>query len=147
MKKGMFLAITVVLFGMAGVSPAQDGDLGVELDVTWVSKYIWRGFDLYDDKAAFQPSVNIDLYGTGFSFNVWYSVSGASGNVNAEEVDYTLTYSNTLYEGESYKTNYAVGWRYYNYPDNGNSDKDAQEVFFYMEMPDICPFGTTPHYM
>ncbi len=30
-----------------------------------VSKYIWRGYDLFDDHGAFQPSVNADLFGTG----------------------------------------------------------------------------------
>ena len=106
MKKGMMIAALVIL-GMAGVANAVEtayGDLGIDVDATYVSKYIWRGIDKYDDKAAFQPSVNFDLFDSGWSFNVWYSVAGASGDsdfstVNAEEFDYSVTYSNTICEG------------------------------------------------
>jgi len=76
---------------LAGPALAQQGDLGVTVDATWVSKYIWRGFDVLDDKAAFQPSIDFDLWDTGFHFTIWTSWAGASKNggsistVNKEE--------------------------------------------------------------
>ena len=48
---------------MIGVTTLRGQDepakLGIDLDATYASKYIWRGYDLFDDHAAFQPSVNI----------------------------------------------------------------------------------------
>ena len=58
--------------GVVGWGPSAWGQeaeersgLGVTADVTWVSKYVWRGYDLFDDHAAFQPSVDADLLGRG----------------------------------------------------------------------------------
>ncbi len=151
MKKKGILLTAVVLLTMAGLAQAQEGELGVTLDATWVSKYIWRGFDLFDDKAAFQPSIDLDLYGTGFSFNIWTSQPGSSGTsdistVNAEEWDYTLTYSNSVLDGETYKTDWSVSWIYYNYSDNPAETSDAQEINVALSWPDICPFGIVPSY-
>ncbi len=138
---------------MAGF--AADGDLGIDIDATWVSKYIWCGFDKYNDKAAFQPSINFDLWGSGVSFNVWASYPGASGsdptgtsgNVNKTEMDYTLTYANTVFDGETYKTDYAVSWVYYDYPETTTNAADAQEFNIALEWHDLCPAGITPHYV
>ena len=151
MKKGMYFLTAVVLFSFFGTAIAQDGDLDVTLDMTWVSKYIWRGFDLMDNKASFQPSVNVDLYNTGFSFNVWSAQPGSSGSggqstVNAEEFDYTITYSNSVYEGNWYAMDYAVSWVYYDFPDQPDNAADAQEFNFAFAWPEICPLGTVPHY-
>lgn len=139
----------LVILGMAGVANAVEtayGDLGIDVDATWVSKYIWRGFDLYDDKAAFQPSVNFDLFDSGWSFNVWYSVSGASGNVNGEEIDYTVSYSDSICEGQSWQTDYTASYVYYDFPDMASKDADASEFNVAFSWPDVCPFGTVPSY-
>jgi len=149
-KKGILLA-AVILLSTAGFVQAQESELGVTLDVTYVSKYIWRGIDKLDDKAALQPSINIDLYDTGFSFNVWSSFAGSSGTsttstVNAEEWRYILTYGDSLFDGENYKTNYAASWVYYDYPDMASKDADAQEFNVALSWPDICPGGIVPSY-
>ena len=149
MKKGIVLVTAMILFS-TGATWAQE-PIGVDVDLTWVSKYIWRGFDKTDDKAAFQPSVNFDL-GSGFSFNVWSSQPASSrggasvSNVDAEEWNYTVTYANSLWDGETYATNYAVSWRYYDYPDRGSEDADMQEFNIDFAWPDLCPMGVVPGY-
>ncbi len=143
----------LVLWSVAAVANAADiggQEVGVTVDATYTTKYIWRGFDILDDKAAFQPSVNFDL-GNGFSFNVWGSLAGSSkGNgavstVDAEEWDYTLAYSNSINEGCSTKTDYTVGWRFYDYPDMASNDADLQELFLSVSMPELCSGGIVPH--
>ena len=62
MKQRVLLAVVVVL--AAGIVQAQDAGLHGVLDLTYQSKYIWRGFDLFGDKSAIQPSIDLDLYGT-----------------------------------------------------------------------------------
>ena len=142
------LAVVLVLAGMAGMCQAAEGD--VDVDVTWVSKYIWRGIDRLDDKAAIQPSATYDL-GNGFSAGIKGSIPGASGSstlstVNAEEWDYIVSYSNSVYEGMDCKMDYALSWIYYDFPDQPSDAADAQEFNLAMSWPDICPFGTVPSY-
>ena len=50
MKKKVILLIAVVLLSTASLVRAEEEQLGVTLDVTYVSSYIWRGVDLLDDK-------------------------------------------------------------------------------------------------
>ena len=156
MKKGTIVVTVMMLFSMAGVGHAVEteyGELGIDVDVTWVSKYIFRGIDVLDDKAAFQPSINFDLFDTGLSFKVWSSHAGASGDTQAgisrvdlEEWRYTLTYAGSVLDGEQYKTNYALSWVYYDRPDVASKDGDLQEFNLALSLPDLCPAGIVPSY-
>lgn len=150
MKKGILLT-AVVLLSTAGFAQAQD-ELSGTVDLTYLSKYIWRGFALYDSQSAIQASIDLDLYGTGFGLNVLWSRANTNGFENAEEIDLTLSYSSSLFEYETYATDYTVGWMYYNYPDQptGGSNidwtSDLQEFFASLSWPEICPEGVVPSY-
>ena len=56
MKNLVLMAILAVL-AVAGLARAEADKITTTLDLSFVSKYIWRGFDLMDDKASWQPSV------------------------------------------------------------------------------------------
>jgi hypothetical protein len=120
------------------------------IDASYVTKYIWRGFDVLDDKAAFQPSVNLALE-NGLFFNVWSSLAGAAKNdgnistVNATQVNYTVGYGNTFGE-DCYLTDYKVGWRYYTYPKADHEMVDMQEGFIELAMPNVIGNGFVPRY-
>jgi len=124
----------------------EEPKLGVEFDATWVSKYIWRGMDLYDDHAAFQPSIDFDLFQTGFSVNVWGSTACSSGYVNSDELDYSVAYSNSLFNDSKFKTEYSLGWVYYDYPRISSDVADSQEFIMSLTWPEICSFGVVPTY-
>ena len=156
MKKGIVAVTTMVLFSMVAVGHAVEteaGELGVDVDVTWVSKYIFRGIDKLDDKAAFQPSINLDLFDTGFSFGLWASFAGTSKNggskstVDAEEWRYILTYANSALDGQQCQTDYAVSYVYYDYPDMASWDADTQEFNVALSWPNLCPAGIVPSYV
>ena len=149
----------MILMGVIAVANAADiggHEVGVTVDATYTTKYIWRGIDLYDDKAAFQPSINFD-FGNGFSFNVWSSFAGSSGSfagssiaaasgaVDGEEWNYTLAYSGSVNEGCPWKTDYTFGYRFYDFPDVASNDADVQEFFLSMAFPELVGGGTTPH--
>ncbi len=151
MKKSIILASLIGLF-IGGIAVAEeDSQYGVTVNTTWVSKYIWRGIDKLDDKAAIQPSIGIDL-GSGFSATVWGSWAGSSkgggsvSTVDADEMDYILTYANSIYEGEAYATNYSVSWVYYDFTDQASKTADAQEINASIAMPNLCPYGVIPSY-
>ena len=142
MKKGIVLVTAMILFS-TGMACAE---VAIDADATWVSKYIWRGFDILDDRAAFQPSVNFD-FGNGLSFNAWSSHAGSGRDtVNAEEWRYMLTYGNSTFDGQAYAMDYAISWIYYDYPDMASNDADMQEFNVAFSWPDLCPMGVVPSY-
>ena len=115
MEKRILVGI-VVLLAVGGFAQAQDGNLHGVLDLTYQSKYLWRGFDVYDDKSAVQPSLELDLFGTGLGFRAEGHRANSSGHENTERWDYTLYYQNVICPDDAHATNYMIGYRYFNYP-------------------------------
>ena len=156
MKKGILLT-AVILLSTAGFAQAQE-ELSGTFDVTYLSAYLWRGFDQYPGghgEGAILPSIDLDLYGTGFGLNVLLSrantaaVDAHGGGYSFEDqerIDLTLSYSNSYFEYETYATDYTVGWMYYEYPDRPTDFADMQEFFASFSWPEICPEGVVPSY-
>jgi len=158
-KKGILLSTVILLIAM-GLVQAQEDAVGVTLDATWVSKYLWRGFDLTDDKGAFQPSVDVDLFGSGFSINVWASYPTSAGDMNKSaanragasrvdttEYDYTLAYDTVICEGEAHETCVTARAMYYDFIDIHDEFGDAVEGGVQLAWPNLCPSGVvTPSY-
>jgi hypothetical protein len=149
-KQGILLAV-VVLFCAIGFVQAQGSELHGSVDFTYQSKYVWRGFDVYGDKSAMQPSLDLDLFGTGLGINVMGHRANASGFEDFERWDYTLYYQNGLFMDEDYALMYRLGWVYYNYPDlsppHGLADADLQELHAVLSLPKMCPAGVVPSYV
>ena len=147
MKKKGILLIAVILLSTAGLAQAQEGELSGTVDVTYLSSYIWRGFDWYPERhSAIQSSVDLDLYGTGFGVSVFMSRATGGGFENTEWWNYTLYYKNSAFEYETYVTNYKIGWGYYNFPDMSRKVADLLEFVATLSWPDICPVGFVPSY-
>ncbi len=146
MKEKTILVVTLVSLSMVGFVRAQEGELHGAVDLTYQSKYVWRGFNVFGDKSAIEASVDLDLYGTGFGCNLTGHRANSSGYENFERWDYTLYYRNKLFQDETYATDYMVAWRYYNYPDNSSGDIDLQEAHALLSWPKICPAGFIPRY-
>ncbi len=163
MKKGILVVAVIVLasvsFGYAAQKApqkkapqkaSQKGELHGYIDFTFSSKYIWRGFDIYDDKSAIHPSVDLDLFGTGFGFNTTAHRANSSEFENGERWDYSVYYLGSLFNEEPYATKYRLAYVYYNYPDNSAHTTDSidlQEVQAYFAWPNILPVkGLVPAY-
>jgi len=153
--KQIVLLAAIVLMAVAVPVQAQDELHGV-VDVTYQSKYLWRGIDVYDDKSAIQPSVILDLYGTGFGISAEGHRANSSEFETTERWDYTLFYKNALFAEESYATQYMLGWRYFHFPDapldgmppGASGDIDLQEIHAVMSWPQILPVeGLVPTYV
>jgi hypothetical protein len=141
------LVAVVFLLAVAGIAQAQDSELHGSVDMTYQSKYIWRGFDIYNDKSAFQPSLDLDLFGTGLGVNVMGHMANASGHVDGERWDYSLYYQNGINMDETYAMMYRVGWVYYNFPHISQSWADLQEMHAVLSMPKAIPGGLVPSYV
>lgn len=153
--KQKVLCAAIVLLATTAMVQAQ-GELHGSLDVTYQSKYLWRGIDVYGDKSAIQPTVMLDLYGTGFGVSVQGHRANASGFETTERWDTTLFYKNALFMDESYAMQYMIGWRYFYFPDAPLSKSldpaglsiDLQEIHAVMSFPKILPVeGLIPTYV
>ncbi len=151
MKQKVLLA-TIVLLAATALVQAQD-ELHGFIDVTYQSKYMWRGIDVYDDKSAIQPTVMLDLYGTGFGVSLEGHRANASGFETTERWDATLFYKNALFMDESYAMQYLLGWRYFYFPDAPLDEApgmsiDLQEIHAVMSFPKILAVeGLVPTYV
>ena len=146
MDKKVTLLVAAVLLAAVGTSQAQEGDLHGAIDLTFQSQYVWRGFDVFENDSALQPSVDLDLYQTGFGFRAEGHIANNSSHLagtttgmwdELERWDYTLYYANSVLEDMPYTTNYNVGWVYYNYPDNSSGDYDLQELHAILSWPKL----------
>jgi len=152
MKK-VILLTAVILLSATTFTQAQE-ELTGTIDVTYLSQYIWHGIEMYGQQSAIQPSIDLDLYGTGLGLNVLMLRANSSGHEASEELRYTLTYDNSLYEYETYATDYQIGWMYYHYPDGPQrsvlgtnyESNDLQEFYATLSWPEICPEGVVPSY-
>jgi hypothetical protein len=150
--KGMFLTVAAVLFVATGMSWAVEGELHGAVGVTYSSKYIWRGFDVFDDKSAIHPFIDLDFFGTGFGMNIIGHRANSSESENSERWDYTFYYQNRAFVDEVYQLNYRFGYTYFNYPDMSshtswnptgahalNGSVDLQEFNGIFSFPKILP--------
>ncbi len=152
-KKGILLT-AVILLSTVGLVRAQEGELTGTIDVTYLSSYIWRGYDMYEeDHSAIQFGTDLNLFDTGFGFKVAGTRANGSGdgildlaNEDLERWEWTLYYNNSVLEGETYTTDYTVGWTYWNHPNLGQETLDMQEMFLSLSWPEICPAGVVPSY-
>jgi len=142
--KSKLLLIIVLLLAVGSFAQAQD--LHGSVDFTYQSKYLWRGFDIYGDKSAMQPSLDLDLFGTGLGVSIMGHRANASGFETGERWDYTLYYQGITCPDEAYALMYRLGWVYYNYPQNRDQDADLQEIQATLSLPKLCPAGFVPSY-
>ena len=147
MGKKSIIASVIVLSLLAGFAKAADEELHGSVDLMYLSKFVWRGLDVYDDKSATQASVTLDLWKTGFGTQIHSSRANSDGFENSEWLRYYLFYDNVLWPDERCQTNYRLGYYYYNFPDNSPKDLDAQEVHLALAWPKALVEGLVPSYV
>ena len=57
-----FIVLCAVLLSTVPANAVDIGGetIGITTDFTYASKYLWHGYDILDDRTAFQPSVTVD---------------------------------------------------------------------------------------
>ena len=115
---------------------AQEDPLAITFDNTYSSKYMWRGYDLFESNGAWMPSIDFDLWGTGWNVNVWSAVPLGSGSEELTELDYTFGYATTLFEEEMYQLDLGANWIYYDFP-KANGSADTVEWGLGGELPNV----------
>jgi len=120
------IALMMLVGAVCGQARA---DIGAEGNVTWVSSYIWRGFDLLaDDEPAIQPGLAFSLP-HDMSLGLWGSY-GLDDEDDLDEFDVTLSKSGTFKCG----TEWSIGHTYYTFP---VVDQESQETFVGLVFPSL----------
>jgi hypothetical protein len=142
------LAIAPVMVFAQSNSEGLDAGLTGSIDLTYQSKYIWRGFDVFDDDdPAIQMTANLDFFDTGFGMNVVGHSATGSGHVDEERWDYNFYYQNVLLPEDVLQTNYRIGFVHYNYAELPKEAMDLQELHAIMSMPNVTGVqGLVPSY-
>ena len=146
--KNRILLIAVILLSAAGLVWAEEGELGISFDLTYMSKWQSKGAEAYGQQGALFETIDVDLYGTGFGVKITHRNATASGYVDKQRFDYRPYYKSKLFESKSYATNYNVSCGYEHYPglarDKANT---TYEWIFAFSWPEILPGGLVPSYI
>ena len=142
------LLTALILLNTVVVAQAQQDELSVTLDLTYTSKWLSKGVEAYGSKGGLFKTVDVDLYGTGLGLRVTHRNSTSSGFADKQRFDFRPYYKSTLFENESYATNYSisVGYEYYPGLDRRNAGTTVEWVYAY-SWPNILPKGFTPSYI
>jgi len=91
-KTSMCIYILMVLFGGAFYSWAEEESPTASGSMSFLSKYMWRGYELSDGSLIVQPSMTLAY--KGFGFNTWGNLdtSPADGGAALNETDLTVSY-------------------------------------------------------
>ena len=110
--KKIITGITATALLLAAGIPAAMAEEEVpsaDASVAFLSKYVWRGFELSKDSLVIQPSLSVSYM--GFGANLWANLDTdvyGTDTYNWNETDFTLSY-----DGSFEKLGYGVGWIYY----------------------------------
>ena len=107
MRKGILLAVVISLVAVS-FAHAEQGELGVTFDLTYMSKWLSKGAEVYGQQGAFFETVDVDLYDTGFGFKVVHRSATNSGNVNKSRFDFRPYYKNKFFKDTPYVMNYNI---------------------------------------
>jgi uncharacterized protein (TIGR02001 family) len=116
--KGLAAILVLALLVSVPSISYGEGEAEGSASVSIMSSYVWRGFQLSDDKLVIQPSVGIGY--KGFSVNFWSNYN--TDTEELDETDITLDFSNSVD-----KIGYSVGYIFYAL--DGFPDTDTQEVY------------------
>jgi hypothetical protein len=125
LTKGLLVGMILTLFAVPVSVLAEEDKPTASADLSVLSQYIWRGYELSKDSAVIQPSMTVAY--KGFSANFWGNMDT---NVSYDspfrdeskwtETDWTLAYNKSLG-----MVGVGVGYIYYAL----DSLTDSQEIF------------------
>jgi len=153
MWKMLLLAALIAMFGgvICSSAAAEDAEVSVDAEVTFISQYIWRGMVLNED-ISLQPTMTVAK--SGFSFNVWgqmdltdfgkdechYTDDCDSRAWQFTEIDFVLDYTHSFD-----KFTAGIGIIFYEFPNWDHAD-DTHEVYLSMAYDCLLQPALTIYY-
>lgn len=124
------ISFLVLFYSLSAVDVSGQAD--------WVSRFIWRGFDLTNNTACLQPQLNFEFGESGFTLNIWgsFALADRSRLKTSDEIDLTLTYSFRTGEHISLQTG-IIHYGYYFVQGFSFRKSTTQEVFICAGFPKL----------
>jgi len=150
------LLLAVLFLSVSGATKAEEGQLGVTLDLTYASRWMSRGRQVWGDTGGFFETIDLDLWSTGFGAAVIHRSATGSGWVSKQRYDYMLYYGGTVLDnqGDSFLTSgacltkYKVSWIYKHYYTQPCNYANVQAWIFSFSWPKILNMGSlVPYYV
>ncbi len=146
--ENLWLSILIVIaIQLNATAQSWREDLSATLDFTYGSRYMWHGFDVFDDHGSFQPSLTLQYQ--NLYVGIWAALPDSSGFEEVTELDYYLGYDHSFFEENRYAMEVSLLYTYFDFP-NDSSDVEAQEIAFGVSFPQLIPIGPSflvPGYM
>ena len=122
-KKMIVAGVVTLSILTAGIpaAMAEEEKPSADASVAFLSKYVWRGWELSDDSIVIQPSMSVAY--KGFGMNLWGNLDTdyfATNDAKYNETDITLSY-----DGAYEKLGYGIGYIYYAL----DATDDTQEIY------------------
>lgn len=147
------ILIATALLSQSWLTAAQaDTDIDTSLSLTYASKYIWRGYDIWNDRPALQPDLFVDLSEFSVYGGVWGSFALDDDCVDGfgdrcsdwNELDYYLGYYTSLKQGQRLQTEVDISYTYFDFYRQSNSD--TQEIGLVVKHPELIKSFGTPYW-
>lgn len=146
-KARMCILLILLLAGLGDKVKGQEKNLGVIVDVTYVSKYISKGKESYGQQGGIFATIDFDLWNTGFGAWVRHRNPVSSGYVNKARYEYAFYYGNTAFDDSIHVMKYKLGWTYKNYFANARNIRNTQEFWYKFSWPKLLPCSLVPAYI
>ena len=140
-SKKMIVAgiLTLSMLGVGATAAlAEEAAPSADASVSFLSKYVWRGYELSDDSVVIQPSLSVSYM--GFGANLWANLDTdyiGTDSTKWNETDLTLSY-----DGAVDKLGYGVGYIYYAL----DSVNDTQEIYGTLSYDTLLSPSLTVYY-
>jgi len=142
------LLIVIILFFAVPLAGAEEKKLGVNLDLTYTSKYLSKGVEGYGQQGGLFKTVDFDFWGTGFGTKVTHRNATSSGYVNAQRFDYRPYFKSLIFEGAPHQINYNISVGYEHYTDHPRKLANTTwEWIFAFSWPNLLPGNLVPSYI
>ena len=122
MKSTIARSLPLAVMLLFGMSSGALGAVETTGNITYVSKYVWRGWDLAPtDEPAMQGGISV-AWPQGWGVDVWGSYA-MDNDAQLDELDYTLSYGGRL----TSSMDYSVGLTHYTFPSVAGAAENQTE--------------------
>ena len=137
-----------MLFSLPALAEqAQTKDIGITLQLDYLSQWLSKGVPAYGKQGALFKSIDLDFWQSGFGLLVIHRNATAAGYVDKDRVDYHPYAKGQLFEETPYLMTYNLSAEYKNYYRVArNKAKTDWEWNLAINWPNLLPKGFTPGY-
>jgi hypothetical protein len=79
MNKFKMLLIVILLLAITGAAQAEEGELKASFDLTYLSRWLSKGSEVFSEDGGMFETVTLDLWGTGFGVGVTHLSATGGG--------------------------------------------------------------------